>query len=112
MSLLDPTLAAGLDEALAAAGPRDVAVVGMAGRFPGARDLAQFWQNLKGGVEAVTFLSDEELRADLGAVDLTLLSHDQAEAVLDFQNELDVGTERPALEMIARETLETVAVGD
>ncbi len=57
-------------------------------------------------------LSDEELRADLDAVDLKLLSPDQAEAVLEFQNELDVGTERPALEMIARETLEAVAVGD
>jgi len=57
-------------------------------------------------------LSDEELRADLDSVDLTLLSTDQVEAVLEFQNELDVGTKRPALEMIARETLEAVAVGD
>jgi hypothetical protein len=55
-------------------------------------------------------ISDVEVRSNLDAVDLTLLSPDQAEAVLEFQNELDVGTERPALEMIARETLEAVAV--
>ncbi len=42
---------------------REIAVVGMAGRFPGARDLRQLWQNLRLGVEAVTFFSDEELLA-------------------------------------------------
>ncbi len=45
------------------ADPKDIAVIGMAGRFPGARDLRQFWENLKNGVEAVTFFSDQELRA-------------------------------------------------
>jgi hypothetical protein len=55
-------------------------------------------------------ISDEEVRAALDAVDLTLLSPDQAKALLEFQSELDIGTERPALEMIARETLQDVAV--
>ncbi|MBE9103361.1 beta-ketoacyl synthase N-terminal-like domain-containing protein, partial [Vacuolonema iberomarrocanum] len=41
----------------------DIAVVGMAGRFPGARNLQEFWQNLCDGVESVTFFSDEELLA-------------------------------------------------
>jgi DNA-binding IclR family transcriptional regulator len=57
-------------------------------------------------------LSDDELRAELEAVDLTDFTPTQAEAVLELLNELDVGTERPALEMIAREALEAVAVGD
>jgi acyl transferase domain-containing protein len=39
----------------------DIAVIGMAGRFPGARNLDEFWQNLLRGVESVTFFSDEEL---------------------------------------------------
>jgi hypothetical protein len=55
-------------------------------------------------------ISDKEVRAALDGVDLTLLSPDQAEAVVEFQTELDLGTERPALEMIARETLQDVAV--
>jgi amino acid adenylation domain-containing protein len=40
-----------------------IAIIGMAGRFPGARDLGQFWNNLRNGVESVSFFSDEELRA-------------------------------------------------
>ena len=40
-----------------------IAVIGMAGRFPGARDVAEFWQNLCAGVESVTRFTDDELRA-------------------------------------------------
>ncbi|MFC4015626.1 SDR family NAD(P)-dependent oxidoreductase [Nonomuraea purpurea] len=40
-----------------------VAVIGLAGRFPGALDVEQFWQNLDEGREALTFPSDEELLA-------------------------------------------------
>src|SRR5829696_8343091 len=42
---------------------RRVAVIGMAGRLPGAPDLESFWRNLAGGVESVTTFSEEELRA-------------------------------------------------
>ncbi len=42
---------------------REIAIIGMAGRFPRARDLAEFWQNLRSGVESVRFFSDEELLA-------------------------------------------------
>ncbi|HEX6630520.1 MAG TPA: beta-ketoacyl synthase N-terminal-like domain-containing protein, partial [Gemmatimonadaceae bacterium] len=38
-----------------------VAVVGMACRFPGARDTAEFWRNLCAGVESVRTFSDHEL---------------------------------------------------
>jgi acyl transferase domain-containing protein len=40
-----------------------VAIVGMSGRFPGARNLHEFWNNLQNGVESITFLSQEELAA-------------------------------------------------
>src|SRR6516165_6197325 len=43
--------------------PDAVAIIGMAGRFPGAADLAQFWRNLAEGVESVTFFSRTELAA-------------------------------------------------
>jgi amino acid adenylation domain-containing protein len=39
------------------------AVIGLAGRFPGARDLAAFWDNLRRGVESIETFSDEELLA-------------------------------------------------
>jgi hypothetical protein len=56
--------------------------------------------------------SDDELRRELEAVDLVELTPTQAEAVLELQNELDVNTERPALEVIAREALEAIGVAD
>jgi amino acid adenylation domain-containing protein len=40
-----------------------IAVVGLAGRFPGADDLGELWRNLCGGVESVRFYSREELAA-------------------------------------------------
>ena len=40
-----------------------VAVIGMAGRFPGARTVEEFWTNLREGVESISFFSDEELLA-------------------------------------------------
>ena len=40
-----------------------VAIVGMAGRFPGAANLEEFWCNLRDGVDGVRDFADEELRA-------------------------------------------------
>jgi phthiocerol/phenolphthiocerol synthesis type-I polyketide synthase E len=40
-----------------------VAIVGMAGRFPGARDLDELWRNLLDGVDAVRDLTTEDLLA-------------------------------------------------
>jgi amino acid adenylation domain-containing protein len=45
----------------------DVAVVGMSGRFPGADDVATFWDNLKNGKEGISFFSAEELDATIPA---------------------------------------------
>ncbi|WP_052260662.1 type I polyketide synthase [Photobacterium gaetbulicola] len=39
----------------------EVAIVGMAGKFPGAEDIEQYWQLLAEGKEAITFFKDEEL---------------------------------------------------
>jgi amino acid adenylation domain-containing protein len=41
----------------------EVAIVGVAGRFPGAEDPDGLWRNLVAGAEAITFFSDEELLA-------------------------------------------------
>ncbi|HEX3525653.1 MAG TPA: amino acid adenylation domain-containing protein [Thermoanaerobaculia bacterium] len=50
----------GLDHGL------DIAIIAMAGRFPGAPDVERFWENLRAGVESIRAYSDEELIA-LGA---------------------------------------------
>ncbi|MFJ2638302.1 SDR family NAD(P)-dependent oxidoreductase [Streptomyces sp. NPDC087511] len=43
--------------------PEPIAIIGLAGRFPGAADIGQFWRNLVTGTESVTFPDDDALRA-------------------------------------------------
>jgi len=38
-----------------------IAIVGMSGRWPGAADCTQFWENLRNGLESISRWSDEEL---------------------------------------------------
>lgn len=40
----------------------DIAIVGMAGRFPGANNIDDFWRNLCNGVESITELTDQQLQ--------------------------------------------------
>lgn len=71
---------------------RGIAVIGMAGRFSKAHDLAQFWQNLRDGVDSVTHFSDEELLA--AGVDPNLLNdpnYVKAGMLLAGAEEFDAG---------------------
>ncbi|MBW4630832.1 MAG: aminotransferase class III-fold pyridoxal phosphate-dependent enzyme [Iphinoe sp. HA4291-MV1] len=64
--------------------PDEIAIVGMTGRFPGAKNIEQFWQNLRSGVESISFFSDEELLSS--GIDPARLSQHQyvkAGAVLE-----------------------------
>jgi acyl transferase domain-containing protein len=61
----------------------EIAIIGMSGRLPGAKDIKAFWQNLQDGVESVSFFPDEELLSS--GVDPTLLNNSnyvKANAVL------------------------------
>ena len=40
-----------------------IAIVGLAGRFPGAQNVAEFWRNLVAGRETISQLTDEQLAA-------------------------------------------------
>jgi acyl transferase domain-containing protein/acyl-CoA synthetase (AMP-forming)/AMP-acid ligase II len=52
-----------LDESLNESVLQGIAVIGMAGHFPGAKSVAEFWENLQNGVESIRPFSDEELLA-------------------------------------------------
>jgi len=39
----------------------EVAIIGMAGKFPGADSVSEFWNLLTQGTEAITYFNDEEL---------------------------------------------------
>src|ERR1700733_752155 len=47
--------------------PHAVAIIGLAGRFPGAADLDGFWRNIANGVECL----DVPTEADLDAAGVT-----------------------------------------
>ncbi len=48
-----------------------IAIVGMAGRFPGAASVGELWRNLCGGIESIAFFS--EAQAAIAGVDPALL---------------------------------------
>ncbi len=54
--------AAAVSETAAVKG-RDIAVVAMAGRFPGAADVDAFWRNLRDGVESIRSVTEEDALA-------------------------------------------------
>jgi acyl transferase domain-containing protein len=69
-----------------------IAVISMAGRFPGAENVEEFWRNLRDGVESVSYVTDEELRA--GGFDPALARHKRfvrAAAVLQGADMFDAG---------------------
>ncbi len=49
-----------------------IAIVGIAARFPGARDAGELWRNLRDGVESIAVLTDEDLTS--AGVDPALLA--------------------------------------
>lgn len=70
----------------------EVAIIGMAGRFPGARNTESFWHNLKNGVESVRFFTDQELAA--AGVEAELLANPhyvKARALLEDIDLFDAG---------------------
>ena len=70
----------------------DIAIVGMSGRFPGARNVDEFWRNLSGGVESITRLSDEELlKSGVPASYLNSPSYVKAAPMLEEPGHFDAG---------------------
>ncbi|AZK48524.1 non-ribosomal peptide synthetase/type I polyketide synthase [Paenibacillus lentus] len=91
---LDPEQAAveGISGQTASAGAirQDIAIIGMAGRFPGARDIGAFWDNLLQGKESISFFTEDEL-AEYG-FDRELMKRPEfvkAKGVLDDMDQFD-----------------------
>src|SRR5215207_4137055 len=55
--------------------PEGIAVVGMAGRWPGARNVEEFWRNLRDGVESIIYFSQLELEE--AGIDPSVLGNPQ-----------------------------------
>ena len=73
-----------------AVGNKDIAIIGMSCRFPGANNIAEFWSNLCNGVESITWFSDREIIAS--GVDPALVkdpNYVKASPILDRIEEFD-----------------------
>ncbi|MFG2584840.1 beta-ketoacyl synthase N-terminal-like domain-containing protein [Streptomyces malaysiensis] len=65
----------------------DVAIIGIACRYPGARGKEQFWDNLVNGRESITFLDKHEIEVDQALVNNP--AYVRACATLDGYDEFD-----------------------
>ncbi len=60
-----------------------VAIIGMAGRFPGAKSVAEFWRNQLNGVEAISHFTVEELEIPNAAAAASNPNYVRAHSVLE-----------------------------
>ncbi|MGA2717875.1 MAG: polyketide synthase, partial [Candidatus Acidiferrales bacterium] len=68
-----------------------VAIIGMAGRFPGARSVAEFWRNQLNGVESISHFTVEELEV-AGAAELARdPNYVRARSILEDVDQFDPG---------------------
>lgn len=75
-----------------AADPRGpIALVGMAGRFPGAADVAALWRNLCDGVESIRYFAADELDPSIPAAVKADPAYVAARGVLADVDQFDAG---------------------
>lgn len=61
-----------------------IAVIGMSGRYPGAKNVDDFWRNLEAGKESISFFKDDELlKGGVGASALSSPNYVKAKGVYE-----------------------------
>ncbi|CAN5907721.1 hypothetical protein BH11PSE13_BH11PSE13_33120 [soil metagenome] len=75
--------------ALHASGQEPIALIAMAGRFPGAADVEQFWANLVAGRDSITMFDDETLDAGVSAALRADPDYVRARGILDGVENFD-----------------------
>jgi phthiocerol/phenolphthiocerol synthesis type-I polyketide synthase E len=62
----------------------EIAIIGVSCRFPGAKNTTEFWENLCGGVESISFLKTEDLeRSNIDQANFSEANYVKAAPVLD-----------------------------
>jgi phthiocerol/phenolphthiocerol synthesis type-I polyketide synthase E len=62
----------------------EIAIIGMSGCFPGAKNVDEFWQNLRDCVESISFFSDSELLSSgVEISDFNQANYVKAKAILE-----------------------------
>ena len=68
----------------------DIAIIAISCRFPGANNTRQFWQNLRDGVESISWFEDDEVLAE--GIDAKILENPnyvKAGAILEDIDKFD-----------------------
>ncbi len=71
------------------AAQQEIAVVGIACRFPGANNLDEYWDNLVNGRESISFFSDAELSAEVSAAERDHPNYVKAKGVVQGCEQFD-----------------------
>ncbi len=66
-----------------------IAIVGMAGRFPGASDVDEYWENLRSGTESLTEFSEDEIVASGVARETLIENRRRTRGVLEGAVDFD-----------------------
>ncbi len=70
----------------------DIAIIGMSGRFPEAKNISEFWNNLKEGKESIRFFNEAELKdAGVGEDEINNPNYIRAYGILDNKEYFDSG---------------------
>ncbi|MBS4933504.1 MAG: amino acid adenylation domain-containing protein, partial [Clostridiales bacterium] len=70
-------------------GKEEIAVIGMAGRFPGANTLKRFYENIRDGRECISFFTKEELESEVDSSLLESDSYVRAKGVIEGSEYFD-----------------------
>ena len=63
---------------------KDIAVIGLSGRFPGAKNINEFWENLKNGRETISFFSEKELKDEgISALEYKMPNYIRAKGIIE-----------------------------
>ncbi|BAU54962.1 type I polyketide synthase [Mucilaginibacter gotjawali] len=68
---------------------RDIAIIGMAGRFPGSNTIDEFWDMLTEGRETISFFSDAELDPSISSATKNDPAYVKARGVIEKADEFD-----------------------
>jgi amino acid adenylation domain-containing protein len=68
---------------------RDVAIIGMAGRFPGANTIDEFWELLTQGRETTSFFSADEIDKNISSTLKNNPAYVKARGIIDGADEFD-----------------------
>ena len=76
-------------DAVAASEHDPIAIIAMAGRFPGAQDVETFWKNLCEGRDSITFFGPDDLDPGVSAMERNEAGYVAARGVIDNVEQFD-----------------------